>query len=304
MRKITLSFIMPIFLILQLNAAPLNDELIVLHHASTTEMNAIVSPLEGSLIFNTDDNEVYERNATAWNRISSDGSETKIIAGNCMEITGTGTSADPYVVRDKNLGETQVTAGTTCKQILDNGCEVRDGVYWINPNGGSTADAFEVYCDMITNGGGWTRLDYASDLAHLNRWTDGDQRRWLPSNFNLTLTDTQINDIRATSTEGKQIYKGTCDGVIHYKNGSSNYGYAFGFRFHDNSETAFGQETYPNTNIVVTEDGCSDNGNLSIGTLFEINDIRVPVINVYSRDNGNGNEKFGSPLTKYPAWLR
>jgi len=305
MKKLYILLIVTSLNVLDLNAAPLSDELIVLHNATTVEMNAIVSPTQGSLIFNTDDKEVYERNTTAWNRISSEGSETKIIAGNCMNITGIGTISDPYVVNGTLPAKTQSTAGTTCKQILDLGCATPDGIYWINPNGGTTADAFQVYCDMTTDGGGWTRLEYAADLPHTNRWTSGDADRWLPNNFTLTLTDTQINDIRAVSTEGKQRYHGSCQGVIHYNYASgSSYNYAFGFRFHNNDETAFDQQNYPSTNITVPNDSCEVNNNTLYSTDFDIVDIRVPVINVHSRDNGNSSEKFGSPLTSYPAWLR
>ena len=59
-----------------IHAAPLSDELVVLHGATTAEMNTIASPIKGSLIFNTDDNELYEHNTTAWHKISSDGRET------------------------------------------------------------------------------------------------------------------------------------------------------------------------------------------------------------------------------------
>ncbi len=286
-----------------LHAAPLNDELVVLHSATTTEMNAIVTPTQGSLIFNTDDNEVYERNATAWNRISSDGSETKIVADNCMEITGMGTTVDPYIIKDNNLGETKITARQSCKQILDTGCQVRDGVYWINPDGGSTDNAFEVYCDM--KNGGWTKIEYAEDFIDKNYWATGDSRRWLPTNFTLKLSDTQINAIRAISTEGKQTYVGQCDGVLtYYYDVGSNYNYAFGFRFHTGDETVYGQQNYPGTNITVTQDGCATNRTDALNTIFEINDIRVPIVNVSSRDNGNGTETFGSPLTNNAAWLR
>jgi len=55
-------------------------------------------------------------------------------------------------------GQSQATAGETCKNILDNGYSVGDGIYWINPDGGSTANAFQVYCDMTTDSGGWNRV--------------------------------------------------------------------------------------------------------------------------------------------------
>lgn len=204
-------------------------------------------------------------------------------------------------------GTSQEMAGQSCKELIDNGHSTGDGTYWINPDGGDTSNAFQVYCDMTTDGGGWTKIAYSSDFAHENHNNAGpdssDTSEWWNGTFQLTLTDTQINNIRAVSTEGKQTYVGTCDGVIHYEY-NGGYGYAFGFRYHNGHETAYEQQTYPSTNITVTQDGCETNNNSSIDTIFEINDIRVPVIDVHSRDNGATSELFGSPLTNNPAWLR
>ena len=283
---------------------PQSDELVTLHPVTTIEMNAITSPMQGSLVFNTDNNEVYERNDTDWHRITSTGSETKILSGQCMDVTGLGTSTSPYIVTRSTPGKNQATAGLVCKQLYDTGCAMSSGMYWINPDGGSTANAFEVYCDMTSKAGGWTRVEYAADLPHINRWTSGDANRWLPSNFTFNLTDTQINAIRAVSTEGRQTYIGSCQGVIHYLYQNRNFDSAFGFRFHNSDETAFNKQHYKDTNITVTDDGCVENDGTLRSTTFEIEDIRVPIINIKSRDNGNNSEKFGSLLTNNPVWFR
>lgn len=216
-----------------------------------------------------------------------------------------GNGVDLLVIHNTN-GQTQSGAGLSCKSILDNGLSVGNGTYWINPDGGDTANAFQVYCDMTTDGGGWTRLEYAADFTHENHRNGGtgvDTSQWWDGTFSLTLSNQQINDIRAVSTEGKQTYVGTCDGVIHYLY-NGGYAFAFGFRYHNGHETAFEQQTYPSTNINVIADGCRTNNSSSTDTIFEINDIRVPVISIHSRDNGASGELFGSPLTSNPAWLR
>jgi len=139
-----------------LNAAPLSDELIVLQHATTVEMNAIASPTKGSLLFNTDDNEVYERNVTAWSKISADGSETKMVAGNGVTLTGSGTIADPYQINITTPYDCASGAQTSasCSAVISN----TDGEYCIDHDGVGGNAPYMVYCDMTTDGGGWHRV--------------------------------------------------------------------------------------------------------------------------------------------------
>jgi hypothetical protein len=43
----------------------------------------------------------------------------------------------------------------SCRDILESGKSQGSGIYTIDPTAGDAADAFNIYCDMVTDGGGW-----------------------------------------------------------------------------------------------------------------------------------------------------
>lgn len=72
---------------------------------------------------------------------------------NALELCN-GNMWSPLVTN--SLGQTADKPGLHCLDILEKGQSLGDGLYWIDPNGGSTDDSFRAYCDMETEGGGWT----------------------------------------------------------------------------------------------------------------------------------------------------
>ncbi len=56
-------------------------------------------------------------------------------------------------------GQTALTASPSCDALHTYNLALPDGAYWLDPDGvGVGAGSFRAWCDMTTDGGGWTRL--------------------------------------------------------------------------------------------------------------------------------------------------
>ena len=76
---------------------------------------------------------------------------------------------------DEGLGgDGELCAAAGCLEILTDRPSAADGAYWIDPD---ASGAYEVLCDMSTDGGGWTLLATGSDDGQ-NTWTWDARALW------------------------------------------------------------------------------------------------------------------------------
>ncbi|HNI98871.1 MAG TPA: fibrinogen-like YCDxxxxGGGW domain-containing protein [Leptospiraceae bacterium] len=88
---------------------------------------------------------------------------------------------------------------SSCKQILADGLSAGDGVYTIDPDGIGGNSPFQVYCDMSSNGGGWTLAMKAN--GNLNTF-EYSSPYWTDSNLYPATALTDIPDLTQNELKG------------------------------------------------------------------------------------------------------
>lgn len=93
-----------------------------------------------------------------WNNVLSD-NQLKLVSDSLMEYLSTGRNLDLSGINiNLNDGSTREKAAESAIAIKKLTCTNRNGLYWILPKNGNTADAKQIYCimdDKFANGGGW-----------------------------------------------------------------------------------------------------------------------------------------------------
>eukprot|EP00056_Hartaetosiga_gracilis_P010294 m.151150 g.151150 ORF g.151150 m.151150 type:complete len:956 (+) comp13291_c3_seq1:335-3202(+) len=196
-------------------------------------------------------------------------------------------------------GQSKDNPGLTCSHILieqKGSNSFGDGMYWIDPNGGSNDDAFQAYCDM-TNGG-YTRVDPRGNVpvAHHKPSGVGDARSWYGKAFTYDFSTSQLQALIHHSTEATQDAEFTCKGVIVHTLDDAIYGGAAFFR----GFLSTGEIWSVNGNGIEYE-ALKDNCGQNDASVTEKAEFRfetrkpenLPIVDINILDDGDSVEEWG-----------
>jgi len=138
---------------------------------------------------------------------------------NTITLTGSGTPAavqtDTFTITFAGRGDTCNTAVNVTTVLSNclayfNAGATTDGVYTIDPDGAGTNPAYECYCDMTNNGGGWT-LVFNHNVAG-GYWANDIEA----SEFNVATPNISTDKYSILSRLDELRNAGTYEFRLHY----------------------------------------------------------------------------------------
>lgn len=162
------------------------------------------------------------------------------------------------------------------------------GIYRIDPDGRSgPIEPFDVYCDMETEGGGWSilKIDFREDTN--NSGTESNVKIF--SNISYNLTAQQIVGLKAVSREGRQYFSKKC-----YHSVANTDDYCRWDAYGGNVGHYYDWPNYGN---------CTPNDATWRQAAGEVRNVNlVPIMNYYGDETGNSGEY--AKYTFGDVWFR
>ncbi len=119
-------------------------------------------------------------------------------------------------------GGSQASGAASCKQLLADFPATGSGVYWLDPDGTGLGLGFQTYCDMTTDGGGWTLIMKLTSDATFN-WAAS---YWTTAN---TLNESDLNFSADANAKYASFNLVAGNELMYYRPGVGafmKYGYA------------------------------------------------------------------------------
>jgi hypothetical protein len=211
--------------------------------------------------------------------------------------TDDGPSATASVTVGCDDGTDVSCPGLDCLDLLTTDATLGDGIYWIDPTG---SDTYQVWCDMTTDGGGWTLVMKAinDNFAYNDsEWTSSTLRD--ETDLSLTTSGTakyqSFNEVPFDELRSSDPTTWTTDVVYTYGSSQSSALSAFsatGFLISSSRSSYFNSRTVPYFQTW----GCTSMDRYGVNLYDALGCRYERVTNLCDH---NGGARFGNRVNRY-----